>query len=208
MNRSTLRFEMKALRSASMSFKSSICPYLPLVSQVLTAEHLSDLKDHRGEQFYAAALRYAHSLWLQGLPARTLLVLDRALGADLKGNEPELKSWPLPYAAVSWVITHAQPGQYLSNPRIHYQHLATRVRGPRAELRRWRAWACWSIARKQLPHLSPDHKQQIQEPTNQEIADHLKKFGLPKEEQLWWNSLKPSSNSISQSCQPQPSSQM
>ena len=30
--------------------------------------------------------------------------VDRALGADLSGNEPVLRAWPLPYAAMAWMV--------------------------------------------------------------------------------------------------------
>ena len=166
------------------------CPFLPIPEKILDAEALSALKDHRGERFYAEALRYAQSLWIQGFPARSLLILDRAMGAELNGDENELQCWLLPYSAIAWILKNAKPYHYLGNPRVHYQHLATRVRGPRSILRQWRAWGCWWIARRQMPHLPPDPKQIIQEPSHDEIKLKLEQFGLPEEVQHWQNAIK------------------
>ncbi len=155
----------------------------------MTAESLSTLGSDRGELFYGTALRYAHSLWLRGFPARALLVLNRALGCELHGNETELISWPLPYAALCWILKNASPGQYIGNPRIHYQHLASRVRGPRKELRQGRAWACWWIARQCKPEFSPDYKAMVPEPSRDEVATLLKQLGIKGEDELWKKAL-------------------
>jgi hypothetical protein len=97
--------------------------------------------------------------------------------------------WPQPYAAVSWILQHAKPIHYISNPRVHYQHLATRVRGHQFELRKWRAWGCWWIVRQRMPHLPADEKQNIQEPLLDETAENLARVGFMKEETLWRKAL-------------------
>lgn len=38
----------------------------------------------------------------------------------------------------------------LGNPVRHFQHLASRMSGPRAEIRAWRAWACFHLAERCL----------------------------------------------------------
>ena len=70
-------------------------------------------------------------------------LLDRAFGADLAPGEPVLAAWPLPYAAMAWLLQHTPPETFIGNPRVHFQHLADRMNEPRREQRRWRAWACW-----------------------------------------------------------------
>lgn len=165
------------------------CPHLPVPERLLTAACLETHGSLRGPDFYLTALHYAQSLWLQGLPARTLLLLNRALGCDLTAAEPELAHWPLPYRAVVWILQHHRPDQFLGNPRRHWQHLATRMSGPRGELRTWRAWACWHLARLALPDLPADEDQiareGVREPAEEEIASHLARLGLPGEAELW-----------------------
>lgn len=165
------------------------CPFLPHAPQPLTAAFINALGDDRGPDFYEAALCYAASLWLQGLPARSILLLNRALGADVPAGAPVLRKWPLPYAAIAWILQHARSEHFLGNPRRHWQHLATRMSGPRAELRTWRAWACWRLARIILPDLPADEVQlaeeAVREPQEAEISSFLERLGLPGEAALW-----------------------
>lgn len=165
------------------------CPFLPVPDSVLTAACLHEFGTDRGPDFYLRALYYAQSLWLQGFPARALLLVNRALGCDLQGCEPVLSAWPLPYRAVGWLLRHHTPEQFIGNPRRHWQHLATRMSGPRAELRTWRAWACWQLARVAMPQLPADEEQivreGVREPWEEEIAEQLARLGLPREAELW-----------------------
>jgi len=165
------------------------CPFLPPADAVVTAAATRGLGADRGPLFYTTALVYAQSLWKQGLPARSLLLLNRAMGCDLRPGESVLRDWPIPYAAVAWILAHARPGHYLGNPRRHWQHLATRMVPPRKDLRSWRAWACWRISRAALPELPPDAHQiaseGICEPDTAEILRHLLLLGLPGEAELW-----------------------
>src|SRR5690606_37223942 len=139
------------------------------------------------------ALECAQALWLAGVPAQALLLLNRAMGAALTGAEPVLAAWPLPYAAVRWILEHRREGEFIGNPRRHYQHLATRMVEPRREVRRWRAWACWWVARQVRPDDPPDEKQLreegIREPAPEEIAAQLERWGLPGEVVLWQAAL-------------------
>lgn len=143
----------------------------------------------RGPAFYETALRYGHSLWLQGYPARAILLLNRAMGADIRGTEPFVIRYPLPYRAMAWLLIHHRPDQFIGNPRRHWQHLATRMSGPRSGIRTWRAWACWQLARIVLPDCPADDLQirneGIREPLEEEIAARLDALGLPGETTLW-----------------------
>lgn len=162
------------------------CPHLPEPRRGLDWRSLHAYRGAgRGGEFYFACLEYGHALWCRGLAARALLCLDRALGADLRGDEPVLHEHPLPYAAVAWVIRHTPEGVFLGNPRVHFQHYADRMNEPRRELRRWRAWACWAITRAVRPDLPGDPRHAVVEPAREEIAARLARWGLPGEVALW-----------------------
>jgi hypothetical protein len=139
----------------------------------------------RGPEFYRTTLEYGHYLWQQGLVARAILCLDRAMGTDLHGRESILAEWPIPYAAMRWILAHCPNGVFMGNPRVHFQHYADRMNEPRREQRRWRAWACWAITRRTLPHLLGDPRHQVREPAEDEIEQKLQEVGLPGEAGLW-----------------------
>jgi len=151
----------------------------------MDASALSAHGTSRGEAFYLTALTYGHYLWQNGFAARAILKLDRALGADLRGNEAVLHAWPLPYAALAWFLQHSPEGVFLGNPRVHFQHLADRMNEPRREQRRWRAWAGWGLTRVVLPQLPGDPKHQVTEPTIELVAKKLTIHGIPGEAGLW-----------------------
>ena len=106
----------------------------------------------KGADFYLDALRYAQSQWLSGKPAQAILQLNKAWMADLSGREPELLANPPPYQALAWILENASSCDcgYLGNPVRHFQHLASRMNGPRAEIRSWRAWVCFHLAESTL----------------------------------------------------------
>lgn len=141
--------------------------------------------DTRGAEFYHACLEYGHSLWSRGLAARAILCLDRAMGADLRGDEPVLAQWPMPYAAMVWFMQHTPPDVFIGNPRVHFQHYADRLRDPRRDQRRWRAWACWALACATKPEWPGDPKHTVDEPTLEQIATGLDAHGHPGETALW-----------------------
>ncbi len=169
--------------------ESLVCPYLPMPTEPLTARCLEPWGADRGAGFYEQALQYAHSLWLQGFPARAILLLNRAMGCDLTGEEAVLKSWPMPYHAMAWILRHHAGEGFIGNPRRHWQHLATRMVEPRKELRSWRAWACWYLARVYMPDLLADEEQVraegLVEPTKSEIEVALGRWGLAGEMHEW-----------------------
>lgn len=162
------------------------CPHLPEPRPGLDWRALHAFREsERGAEFYFACLEYGHFLWRRGLAARTLLCLDRAMGADLSGDEAVLRAHPLPYAAMAWVIRHTPEGVFLGNPRVHFQHYADRMNEPRREQRRGRAWACWALARAVRPDLAGDPKHQVVEPSLPEIAAALRRWGHAGEAELW-----------------------
>jgi len=162
------------------------CPHLPAPPPGLDWRSLHAYRAApRDAAFYLACLEYGQSLWQRGSPARALLCLDRALGAELHGTEPVLQSWPLPYAALAWIVRHAPDGVFLGNPRVHFQHYAGRMNEPRREPRRWRAWACWALARAVRPDLPGDPRHRVIEPSLDEIAAQLQRHGHPGEAALW-----------------------
>lgn len=139
----------------------------------------------RGAGFYGTALEYGHFLWQRRLPARAILCLDRAMGADLAGNEPVVHSWPMPYAAMAWLLTEVPRDLFCGNPRVHFQHYADRMNEPRKAMREWRAWACWAITRRVRPDLPADPRHDVREPTEAEIGAGLDAVGLTGERAGW-----------------------
>ncbi len=151
----------------------------------MDASALSAHGPARDEEFYLTALTYGHYLWQRGQAARAILKVDRALLANLQGDEPVLRDWPLPYAAMAWLLRHTPAVVFIGNPRVHFSHLADRMNEPRREQRRWRAWACWGLARVVLPHLPGDPQHHVAEPTIDLISQKLSEHGLPDEAGLW-----------------------
>jgi hypothetical protein len=169
----------------AMSTRFPACPHLPASRERMDWRDFSGHGENRGPEFYATALEYGNYLWQRGLAARAILCLDRALGADLQGDEPALVKWPLPYAAMALFLRHTPPDVFIGNPRVHFQHYAGRMNEPRREQRRWRAWACWEITRVVLPHLPGDPKHVIEEPSRDFIAGQLGEHGHRNEVALW-----------------------
>jgi len=165
------------------------CPYLPVAFPPVTYREVRALGSERGHRFYLLALQYAQELWRQGLPAQSLLLINRALGADLPESGEIQAIHPLPYAAAAWIMSHRREEQFIGNPRRHYQHLASRMVEPRKELRTWRAWACWHLACLIYPDCPADEKQIAEEglvePTVLEIGAKLDALGAKGERAIW-----------------------
>jgi len=156
---------------------------------VLDWRSLHELGDDRGDPFYLRCLTYAHYLWMRGLAARAILAADRALLADLRGDEPALARHPLPYRALRWMIAATPDGVFIGNPRVHYQHLADRLREPRRAQRSARAWACWHLACIVRPALPRDPRHRVVEPTPEQIAHALATHGIPGEAATWQHAV-------------------
>lgn len=169
------------------------CPHLPVADPGLSAVSIRAVGEDRGEAFYLLALTCAQALWQKGLPAQAILMLNRAFSADLRGDEAGLSDWPPPYAALRWILVHRREEDFVGNPRRHFQHLATRMSGPRPEVRSWRAWACWAIACAVNPDDPADEKQiteeGIVEPELVTIAEALVRLGWSGEMEVWRGAL-------------------
>lgn len=121
---------------------------------------MAPFRENRNAKFYFSALCYAQSLLSEGKPAQALLQVNKSFLADL--SDPMiLQEWPPAYEAVVWIIDSYGEGEdeFLGNPVRHYQHLATRMSGPRAEVRTLRAWACFYLAEKCGLGFSRDQEQ-------------------------------------------------
>ena len=129
------------------------CPYLPSVSAPLPFVAPGTY----GSDFYRRCLLKAQVHWLDGKPAQAILQVDKAFLADLP-REDEDGTWPpglplAPYRAMAWLLRNGQGSGhgFFGNPVRHFQHLASRMSGPRAAWRAWRAWACLHLAERLLP---------------------------------------------------------
>ena len=158
------------------------CPFLPQVDRVWRAKDMAPFRQRRDSEFYLAALSYAQSLLGEGKPAQALLQINKSFLADL-GDEAVLKEWPPSYQAVVWIIERyrKEDENFLGNPVRHYQHLATRMSGPRGGVRTLRAWACFHLAEVFAPEFSRDHEQieneKVVVPTFQVILEAIDRFG-------------------------------
>jgi len=150
-------------------------PLLPAIDRIHEASEITAFGKDRGAAFYETCHLYAQTLWQQGFPAKAILALNRALSCVLPADE----RLPLPYHALAWLLIHRPADQFIGNPTRHWQHLATRMVEPNKELRMWRAWACWYLAKVILPEseFPPDLKQireeAVVEPTRATISAHL-----------------------------------
>ena len=126
----------------------TLCPYLPECDA-------GKLKRHglgRGAEFYEDALRFAQGFWMEGKPAQAILQINKAFSADLCESDAILLKYPWPYPALEWILEKSADGShgFLGNPVRHFQHLATRMSGPRKEARVAHAWRCFHLAKRVL----------------------------------------------------------
>ncbi len=179
----------------SSLFLNPPCPLLPDIDRVIPASEIVALGKDRGPIFYEASLRYGQSRWRTGFPAQALLQCNRALSTVLTTDEPVMQQWPLPYATISWLMVNQREGQFLGNPRRHFQHLATRMVPPNKELRVWRAWACWYLAKAVLSETEfPGDTKQIREegvvePVFSQISERLKELSPANDHEMWLKAL-------------------
>lgn len=138
-----------------------VCPWLPEISGRLGAESMTVFREEKSVGFHHAALSYAQSLWLEGKPAQAILQINKSFMADLE-NADGLSA----YSALVWIMRAGADGYagFMGNPVRHFQHLATRMSGPRAEIRIWRAWICFHLAERILPPgFDRDGRQMVRE---------------------------------------------
>ena len=164
------------------------CPFLPEPDGSMNYRCLTEAGENVAA-FYFTALKYGHYLWLNGHSGRSILAITRALYANVPEVDPILEQWPLPYAALKWIVAHHPSDHFPGNPRISFQHQATRLRGERRELRRARAWAVWALVRQAKPTLPGDSRQAIEEPTPEWIEAQLKAEGHANEVAVWQGAL-------------------
>ena len=170
------------------------CLFLPQVSREFTHTDIQELGADRSENFYDVALSYAQSLWLEGFPAKSLLLVNRAFSCRLPRVSLNAKH-AKPYHAIAWIFVNRPAGRFLGNPRRHYQHLATRMVEPHKNLRVWRAWACWYLARAVLPEDEfPHDADQVRveglvKPRRFEIADNLRALSPSDDLEAWESAL-------------------
>lgn len=165
------------------------CPYLPRPRASMSYRDVRSAGLVGVDAYYLTNLHYGHFLWRQGHGGRATLALTRALYADVAETASVLQQWPLPYAAIGWVVRHHSSDDFPGNPRISFQHQATRMRGHRNEIKRARAWAVWSIIRVARPSLPADTKQAIKEPQLETIEAGLRRWGHCNESSVWRKAL-------------------
>ncbi|MBH78459.1 MAG: hypothetical protein CML15_02605 [Puniceicoccaceae bacterium] len=173
------------LKQARYAMSIPFCPYLPPPEPEMSYRSLRELRGGNIETFYRTALAYGHYLWLKGCSGRAILAITRALYADLPEQAAVLREWPLPYRALHWIVVNHPNQDFPGNPRISFQHQATRLRGDRATLRRARAWAVWKLICSAKPELVADNSQGIKELTLEEIEQGIAKHGHLNEVQIW-----------------------
>lgn len=160
------------------------CPFLPSCGRPLSWRDLNELRTDQGPELYRLCLEYGQQLWLDDLPARALLAVDRALYCEVPASATVLTDYPWPYRAIGWMVK--QPSEaFTGNARVHYQHLADRVRGERAELKQWRAWAAWAVVRQACPALPGDPLHLVSEPNVDTIAQNLHRYASQAEVTEW-----------------------
>ena len=92
--------------------------------------------------------------------------------------------WPLPYAAIRWIVAH-HPSDDFRNPRISFQHQASRMQVVHGPLKRARAWACWALVCQAKPSLTGDTDSPIATPSHTAIHALLLSFGHRGEADDW-----------------------
>lgn len=169
--------------------KRPSCPYLPTPEDRMTHQCLTDLRSGPADVFYFKALQYANYLWQHGHSGRAILALTRGLYTGLAADADILKKWPRPYAGLKWIVVTHDNDDFPGNPRISFQHQATRLQGQHRDLRRARAWAAWALVCAARPNLLADTKQKNSEPSLTQIEDDLVRQAGPEEALVWKNVL-------------------
>jgi len=137
------------------------------------------------EAFYFKALQYGNYLWTKGHSGRAILAITRALYSNVPADAAILQQWPLPYAALTWIIRNHLSDDFPGNPRISFKNQATRLRGERQHLRRARAWAVWAIICRIRPTLPSNDTADVMVPSQLNIFEQLTEVGHPTEATDW-----------------------
>lgn len=141
------------------------------------------------DDFYFVSLQYGHYLWRKGHAGRSILSITRGLYSNISERSPHLAKWPLPYRAIHWVVSEHPKDDFPGNPRISFQHQATRMSGRGKAIRQARAWAVWYLVCAAKPNLQGDLNQRIKEPEASDIVKALKRWGHPDEADIWLKAI-------------------
>lgn len=157
----------------------AMCPHLPVPVGEMSYRDLRDVPegDERERVLFEIACRYANYLWKEGLPARAILALCRALYLDPSRLPDDLRQ---PWDAYVWFIRHDPGTGFTGNPRISFIHQATRI-GHSHPLKRHRAWALWLLTRTYRPDFPPDPQVHEEPPPVETLVGYLNENGLPAE---------------------------
>lgn len=147
-----------------MRFVNQPCPLLPECPESGSHRLLSKFGESRDGEFFIAALTYAQFLWCAGHPARSILALCRAFYAARCLGEQFHGQHPLPYQAYAWLITQPGATGFFGNPRVSFQHQATRMPPNKPAFRQIRATALWHLTRTMRPDLpgDPDEREPLE----------------------------------------------
>lgn len=167
-----------------MSTHSS-CPFLPKPDEGMNHECLTQLKQGDPAVYYYTALKYGNYLWQEGHAGRAILAVTKALYAELPDSDPIYAEWPLPYAAIQWIVAKHGSDDFPGNPRVSFQHQASRMKSNHSELKRSRAWAVWALICRARPTLKGDELENHREPSHTEIEALLEQHGTAAEVELW-----------------------
>ena len=163
------------------------CPFLPVVEQTMTYRTLRDarlLADWTN--YYRSGLAYGQFLWLNGRAGRSLLALVRALYASEQVEDATIfEIWPLPYRAVAWIAIKHPDLDFPGNPLLSFYHQASRMPQHFSELRRWRAWALYSLLDELRPQLHCPRIDTNLTPERSQIKTQLKRLGIEQECCIW-----------------------
>ena len=166
-----------------------ICPFLPEPDEAMNHMCLTEVKKSDQGRYYYTALKYGNYLWREGHAGRAILAITKALYTDLPYTHPIYTDWPLPYAALHWLVATHDSDDFPGNPRISFQHQATRMKPEHSDIKRTRAWAVWALVCEAKPSLPGDISVPIEEPTLSEIEALLKQHGQPNEAETWKKAL-------------------
>ena len=162
-----------------------ICPFLPKPDSEMNHNCLTSRKSGDPADYYFTALKYGNYLWLQGHAGRAILAVTKALYTLLPETDPVYTDWPLPYEAIQWIVANHASDDFPGNPRISFQHQATRMKPEHSETKRARAWAVWGLICQSRPSLAGDRSDPITEPSYAEIGTRLQTHGHSNEAELW-----------------------
>ena len=125
-------------------------------------------------------------MWLKGRAGRSLLALVRALYASEELEDATIfDMWPLPYRAVAWIAIKHPALDFPGNPLLSFYHQASRMPEHFGELRRWRAWALYSLIEALRPQLKSSRIEASLAPERIQIKNQLKRLGLEQECCIW-----------------------